>query len=165
MAGAPPPRSSSASERKKLIEEYEQSKRSEAERHSTEQAQAIRRKRTTRLTVLGIVLVAALVLAFRPPAWILPPPQPTPTAAEREASIRFAMYLQAQQIEQFRATRGRLPSASSEVGQPIPGVEYVVVSGTTYQLRSALDPSIQYNSTDSLHAFLGESMAQLGPSQ
>ena len=165
MAGVPPPRPSTASESKKLVEQYEQSKRSEAERQSAEQVQAVRRKRTTRLTALSIVLVIALVMAFKPPAWILPPPQPTPTAAEREASIRFALYLQAQQIEHFRTTRGRLPSQSSEAGQPSPGVQYIAVSGTAYQLRSTADSSIRYTSTDSLNAFLGESMTQLGPSQ
>lgn len=114
---------------------------------------------------MGLALIITLVLAFRPPAWLLPPPQPTPTASEREAGIRFAMYLQAQQIEHFRATRGRLPSQSSEAGQPIPGVQYLVISGTRYQLRSTADSSIRYNSSDSLNAFLGESMTQLGPSQ
>ena len=165
MAGAPPPRPSSASERKKLIEEYEQTKRSEAARHSSEQAQAIRRKKTLRMTVLGIVLVSALVLAFAPPAWVLPDPPPMPTPAEREASVRFSIFLQAQQIEHFRATRGRLPSTLEEAGSPLPGVAYQVTSGTTYQLRSTMDQAIAYNSTDSLRAFLGESMAQLGPAQ
>lgn len=165
MAGAPPPHPSSASERKKLIEEYEQTKRSEAERHSTEHDQAIRRKKTTRITVMGILMAIALVLAFAPPAWIQPAPLPMPTPAEREASVRFAIFLQAQQIEKFRATRGRLPSTLEEVGQPVPGVVYLVNSGTTYQLRSIADQSVAYNSTDSLYAFLGESMAQLGPSQ
>ena len=164
MAGAQPPRPSSAAERRKLIEEYEQSKRSEAQRHSAEQEQAVRRKRTTRLTIMSIVLVITLVLAFKPPAWLLPPPQPTPTATEREAGIRFAIYLQAQQIEHFRTTRGRLPSQSSEAGQPVPGVQYLV-SGTSYQIRSTVDSSIRYNSSDSLNAFLGESMTRLGPSQ
>jgi len=164
MAGAPPPRPSSAAERKKLIEEYEQSKRSEAQRQSAEQEQAVRRKRTTRLTIMSSALVITLVLAFRPPAWVLPPPQPTPTAIEREAGIRFAIYLQAQQIENFRTMRGRLPSQSSEAGQPIPGVQYHL-SGTSYQLRSTADSSIRYDSSDSLNAFLGESMTRLGPSQ
>jgi hypothetical protein len=165
MAGAPPPRPSSASERNKLIAEFEASRRSEAERHSTEEARATRRKRVTRLTALGAALAIALVLAFRPPAWILPPPVPTPTPAEREASIRFAMYLQAQQIEHFRATRGRLPSQSGEAGPPLPGVQYIVLGGASYQLRSTTDSTIRYNSTDSLLAFLGGSMAHLGPSQ
>ena len=165
MAGAPPPHPSSASERKKLIEEYEQTKRSEAERHSTERDQAIRRKKTTRMTVMGITLAIALVLAFAPPAWIQPAPQPTPTPAEQEASARFAIFLQAQQIEQFRATRGRLPATLEEAGQAVPGVQYLVNSGTTYQLRSIADRAVTYNSTDSLRAFLGGSMAQLGPAQ
>lgn len=165
MAGAQPTRPSSASERKKLIEQYEQSKRSEVERQSLEQVQAARRKRTTRLSVLGITLVIALVLAFRPPAWILPPPLPTPTAAEREASIRFALYLQAQQVEHFRATRGKIPSQLAEAGHPLPGIQYTALSGTTYRLRSTVDSTIQYTSTDSLNTFLGESMVQLGPSQ
>jgi hypothetical protein len=165
MAGAPTPRPSSASERKKLIEEYEQTKRSEAERHSTERVQEIRRKKTVRLVALGVVLTIVLVLAFAPPAWILPPAQPTPTAAEREAGVRFAIFLQAQQIERFRGARGRLPSTLEEAGQPVPGVVYLVNSGSTYQLRSVADRAIGYNSTDSLYAFLGQSMSQLGPSQ
>jgi hypothetical protein len=165
MAGAPPPRPSSASERKKLIEEYEQTKRSEAERHTSEQAQAIRRRKTIRMTALGLALVSALVLAFAPPAWVLPDPPPMPTPAEREASARFSIYLQAQQIEHFRATRGRLPATLDEAGPPLPGVAYLVSSAGTYQLRSTTDQAITYNSTDSLNAFLGESMAQLGPAQ
>lgn len=165
MAGAQPPKPSSASERKKLIEEYEQSKRSEVDRQQFEQLQAARRKRTTRLGILGGALTIALILAFRPPAWILPAPLPTPTAAEREASIRFAMYLQAQQVEHFRATRGRIPSQLSEAGQPIPEIQYTALTGTTYRLRSTVDSTIQFTSTDSLNAFLGESMVELGPSQ
>ena len=165
MTGTPTPRPSSASERKKLIDEYEQSKRSEAERHSNETVQAIRRKRTTRMVILGSILLACLVLAFKPPAWILPAPQPTPTAAEREASIRFAIYLQAQQIEHFRAARGRLPSTLAEVGAPLPNVQYLALSATSYQLRSTGNDAIVFNSTDSLNAFLGESMTLLGPSQ
>ena len=165
MAGSQPPRPSSASERKKLIEEYEQTKRSEAERHTTEQAEALRRKKTIRLTVLGLALAIALVLAFSPPAWVLPAPEPRPTAAQREAGIRFSIFLQAQQIEHFRTGRGRLPSTLEEAGPPLPGVAYLVNSGSTYQLRSTADPGISYSSTDSLTAFLGESMAQLGPSQ
>ena len=164
MAGSQPPRQSSASERKKLIEEYEQTKRSEAERHSSEQTQALQRKKTTRMTILGLALALALVLAFAPPAWILPAPQPRPTAAEREASIRFSIFLQAQQIEHFRASRGRLPATLEEAGQPLPGVAYLVNSGSTYQLRSTQDQAISYSSTDSLYAFLGASMTQLGPS-
>lgn len=165
MAGPPPPRPSSASERKKLIEEYEQSKRAEIELRSLEQGQAARRKRVTRLSILGVTLAVALILAFRPPAWILPAPVPTPTPAEREASIRFAMYLQAQQVEHFRATRGRIPSRLEEAGQPVPGIRFTTLSGTTYELRSTTDSTIRYTSTDSLHAFLGESMAELGPSE
>jgi hypothetical protein len=161
----PPPRPSSATERKKLIEEYEQSKRTEAERQSAEAVQSARRRRTTRLTAMGALLVVLLVLAFSPPAWILPPPQPAPTAAEREASIRFSMFLQAQQVEHFRNTRGRLPATLGEAGTPLPGIQYLVQSATAYQLRSTTDNSIAYNSTDSLHAFLGESMALLGPSE
>ena len=165
MAGSQPPRPSSASERKKLIEEYEQTKRSEAERHTSERAQALRRKTTTRMTVLGFILAVAMVLAFAPPDWLLPAPAPRPTAAEREASIRFSIFLQAQQIEHFRGSRGRLPSTLEEAGQPLPGVAYQVSGAGSYQLRSTQDQSISYNSTDSLHAFLGESMTLLGPSQ
>lgn len=162
MAGAPTPRPSSASERKKLIEEYEQAKRSEAHRHTTEQAAALRRKRMTGPVALAVVLVVALYLAFSPPGWILPPPVPVPTAAEREASIRFSMFLQAQQIEHFRATRGRLPGSLDEAGAPLPGIRYNILSESGYTLASEADSAIRYTSNDSLNAFLGESMALLG---
>ena len=165
MAGAQPPRPSSASERKKLIEEYEQTKRLESERYTTEQARALRRKRLARPVGLAVLLVVALYLALNPPAWILPSPVPVPTAAEREAGIRFAVYLQAQQIEHFRTTRGRLPATLAEAGPPFPGIRYIVVSATHYQLRSDIDSAVRFSSTDSVHAFLGESMAQLGPAQ
>ena len=165
MAGGPTPRPSSASERKKLIEEYEQAKRSEAQRLTTEQADALRRKRIMRPAIMGVVLVVALYLAFSPPAWLQPPAAPVPTAAEREAGIRFAVFLQAQQVEHFRATRGRLPGSLAEAGSPLPGIRYHILTGTSYELQSETDRAIRYTSSDSLHAFLGGSMAHLGNAQ
>jgi hypothetical protein len=163
MAGEPAPRPSSAAERKRLIDQYEQTKRSEAERHAVEQQQALRRKRLTRPLGLVLLLVILVYLSVTPPSWLIPAAPPAPTLAEQEASIRFAIYLQAQQLEHFRATRGRLPSSLAEAGQPLPDISYTVLAGTTYQLRSTVDSTIRYVSTDSLGPFLGESLTLLGP--
>lgn len=163
MAGGSAPQPSSAAERKRLIEEYEKTKRLEAERYDAETAQALRRKRRTRPLVLGLLLALLLYLSFRPPAW-LSPEVPVPSAAEQEASIRFAIYLQAQQLEHFRTTRGRLPSSLEEAGPPLPGIRYTL-TGTTYRLQSTRDTTIRYESPDPLNDFLGESMTLLGPSQ
>jgi hypothetical protein len=165
MTGAPAPQPSSASERKKLIAEYEDAKRSEADRFSSEQAQALRRRQLVRPVTLTIIMLVLTFLAITPPAWILPPPVPAPTAAERNASIRFAIYLQAQQLERFRGARGRLPTDMTEVGEPLPGIRYDLASPTTYILRSTTDSSIRYHSSESLSAFVGNSMTLLGPPQ
>ncbi|MEO8201411.1 MAG: hypothetical protein ABI679_12870 [Gemmatimonadota bacterium] len=165
MTSAQPPRPSTASERDKLIAEYEQSKHSEHSRHIEAGAAAARNRRLRRSAILGLVTVAAVYLWFFPPAWLTPEPLPVPSASEREAGTRFAIFLQAQQIDHFRATMGRLPSTASEAGEPLPGIDYIVLSPTTYALQSVHDSAIRYASTDSLQTFLGSSAALLGHDQ
>jgi hypothetical protein len=161
-SSAPPPRPSTAGERQKLIAEYEESKRSENARQADVAVSAERRKRGRRMVLLGGIVVVAGYLMARPPAWLLPAPIPVPSPAEQEASGRFAIYLQAQQIEHFRQTTGRLPGSLDEAGEPLPGIDYVVTGPASYALQSAHDSTLRYTSTDSLAAFLGGSMTLLG---
>ena len=163
-ASGPNPHPSTATERQKLIAEYEETKRSESERHTSDQAAAVRRRRVQRATILGLLLVVTGFLAFNPPAWLLPPAVPALSPAEAAAGNRFAIYLQAQQIEHFRSVRGRLPGSLEEAGEPLPGVQYSVLGGGNYALQSSRDSSIRYVSTDSLGTFLGSSMSLLGTS-
>jgi hypothetical protein len=165
MTGAATPKPSSEAERTKLIAEYTDAKRSEIERHSVEQRAASEKKRRRKMVVLFSLLGLTLYLAVQPPAFLLPAPVTLPTPAERAASIRFAMYVQAQQVEHFRATQGRLPATLNEVGNPVPGVEYRVLDNNTYQLASTADTALRLTSTDSLRQFLGSSLQLLGAPQ
>ncbi len=164
-SSAPPPRPSTAGERQKLIAEYEESKRSETARYAEVTVSADRRKRAWRAVVFTGVVAAVVYLWLQPPAWMSPPPLPVPSAAEQEAGGRFAIYLQAQQIEHFRQTNGRLPSTLEETGEPLPGIDYILLGPTTYALQSARDANLRYASTDSLGSFLGASMTLLGTDQ
>lgn len=83
-------------------------------------------------TALLLFLVAALLAGF-PPHWLSQPPAP-PSALEREWGLRVDLYLQARQIEVFRAREGRLPESLAEVPVRLPGLRYVRSNGRVYQL-------------------------------
>ena len=165
MSGAPAPRPSSAAERKKLIDEYTQAKRTEVERLSAEEQLKRVQKKRTQVTILCVLLALTIWVSMAPPAFIKPAPAPLPTPQERESSIRFAMFIQAQQIESFRAANGRLPGTLEETGQPLNGIQYTILPGNQYALRSTADTAIRYASSDSLSRFLGESMSHMGGQQ
>src|SRR6185295_11687344 len=150
--GSPPPepRQSPASESRKLVAEYEQTLKSVKEKHEVAHVESGRRRKLRRVAALGIALAIAAYLAVNPPAWLKPHPAPPPTPAVRAASDRFAIYLQAQRIESFRITRGRLPSTIAEAGEPMPGIRYELLNDGSYALTSDRDATIRYSSRDSL---------------
>ncbi len=74
------------------------------------------------------------------------------------AGRRIATYIQAQQVEAFRQTSGRLPDMLRETGEPIPGMTYERLDARTYRLSGATErTSVHWVSTDSLSALLGDS--------
>ncbi len=85
-------------------------------------------------TALAILVVAALLSAF-PPVWTplaLPPSAPGPV--DREWGLRVVLYLQARQIEVFRAREGRLPASMAEVPVRAAGLRFIRSNGRVYQL-------------------------------
>ena len=161
-SSTPESRPSTASESRKLVAEYEQKLKSEKEQDKASSAESVRQRKLRRATILLGALAITLYLSLNPPTWIQPLPAPSPTPAEREAGDRFAIYLQAQRIEHFRNTTGRLPSTMEEAGEPIPGIRYEVLGDGAYALTSGRDQAIRYTSRDSLGTFLGGSMTLLG---
>lgn len=161
--GSPP--SDRRSESRKLVAEYEQTLKSVKEQHEVAHEESGHRRKLRREAILGVALVVAVYVALYTPAWIKPEPVPPPTPAEREAGDRFAIYLQAQRIEHFRNTTGRLPSTMEEAGEPMPGIRYELLSDGGYALTSDRDQGIRYTSRDSLGAFLGGSLTLLGGDQ
>jgi hypothetical protein len=81
-----------------------------------------------------------------------------PTA--EEAGLRLAAYVQAQQVEAFRRTTGRLPDLLRETGEPVPGVDYQRLDARTYLIANMSErDTIRWLSSDSFPALLGDSAA------
>ena len=100
--------------------------------------------------------------------WLLPVPGPRPDIpfpippADEHAGLRFATYVQAQQVEAFRQTRGRLPDVLKETGEPLPGMTYERLDARTYRLGGATERSfVNWVSSDSLTALLRDADKRL----
>ena len=77
---------------------------------------------------------------------------------EEEAGLRLATYVQAQQVEAFRQTRGHLTDVLRETGEPLPGMTYQRMDARTYRLRGATERvSVSWISSDSLDSLLRDS--------
>ena len=85
--------------------------------------------------VLAAVIVAvAVFVALRPPTGLAPATPPTLSPAELELGARAALYLQARQVEAFRARHGRLPGSLDELETRAPDVTFIRSNNRVYQL-------------------------------
>lgn len=94
--------------------------------------------RSSRRTVAIAISVPALLfcvfsLVFTP-EFIWGPTTVALAPAERDANLRFTMFLLAQRIRSYRAANGRLPASLEAVGESPTGIAYAVVSDTVFQL-------------------------------
>ncbi len=111
----------------------------------------------TALCLLVLVAIGVWIAAARP-AWLLARGFPTETGPVREASLRLAMALQYQRIEQFRDSAGHLPERLDQTGPSLGDLTYTttqfggfVLEGTDSTVRLTL------RSEDSLATFVGDS--------
>ncbi|NIP57597.1 MAG: hypothetical protein GWM92_08960 [Gemmatimonadetes bacterium] len=140
-------------------------------RHQEERAQARKRAREAMLRIEGprglgprhlafvLVVVLTSYVWFGTPSWAQMAVPAAPTVERNEASLRLALYVQAQRIEQFQSERGRLPQSLGEVGSPLPGIRYTATPRDTYHLIGTNDDlTLFYSSTLTLspEAFLGD---------
>lgn len=89
------------------------------------------------------------------PEWIWGPQvDPTEVTATREADMRFAIFLLAQQILDYRREFGVVPTTLAQVGSKLDGVTYVPLTDTSFSLRYESAHPILYYSTQSADAFL-----------
>jgi hypothetical protein len=111
--------------------------------------------------------VAAAVLGFAALVlWVFPIPGLKPDIAfplpapEEDAGLRLSTFIQAQQVEAFRQSAGRLPDVLRETGEPLPGIDYERVDAHTYRLSGYTErDTVRWISSDSLPALLGDSAA------
>jgi hypothetical protein len=139
-------------------------------KHAAEREEAAHKKSTPKkqprwMLPVGIQLaVLAVYLLISPPAWVVVHPIEAPDPAVAEQSLRVAMYMQSQRIEDWRIKNGRLPTTLAEIGASVtPGVEYQIVGTNQYRLVGTNGPeaSLVYDSTESPDDFLGDAAAKL----
>lgn len=111
--------------------------------------------RRVAVVLLVLLLAATVWLWVFPPAWLaIEPPPPSP--AEQEASLRFAMYVQAQRIRAYQLETGELPTTLEEAGAPLPGMGYRLVEPGVYELTGATDRlRLTYRSDQPLRQWVG----------
>lgn len=111
-----------------------------------------------------IRVMNALILAFAGyvwlgnPSWVQVEQPPGPSVEEQEAALRLSMYIQAQQIENYRRQNDRIPSSLSEVGPPLPGMHFQRMGRGAYRLTGINNSiTLVYTSSQSLAEFVGDS--------
>lgn len=150
-----------AAERDRVVEDVlrDQAAKEQARKSST------RRPGTTpgRVAALMVLALLSIYLWTWSPSWLAPAGPPELALGTEQAGLRVAMYIQAQRIEDFRDTRGRLPDVLREAGEPLPGMLYDRIDARTYRLRGAGDRvRLLYVSSDSLQIFAGDSPTIVG---
>jgi len=163
LQGEPPVREvSSEEERARAL--------AEVLRHQAEHARARRlavkppRPFLYRFVPFALSTALAIYVWFGSPAWLQPDPIPEPTLQEERSTLRLVMFLQAQRIELYRRTTGRLPAFLEEAGPPLPGIVYRRLDARTYRLYGhTRRQGLVYTSTEPLTEFLdtGEDLLAL----
>jgi hypothetical protein len=137
-------------------------------KHAAERDKAGREKTPTRppprwLLPLGIQLsVIALYLLALPPKWVTVNPIEGPDATVAVEQLRFAMYLQAQRVDDYRLRTGKLPETLSDAGSAIEGVEYLRRGINSYQLVATVgEEALVYDSNEPAAEFAGAAVSRL----
>jgi hypothetical protein len=119
------------------------------------------RSRPIVLAALAIPCLAlALYTTIARPQWVFGPNPASASLARREAHIRFAMFLVAQRLYEYRdANQGQLPRSLLEIGEEWPGLIYTNLGGSAFELRSidSLVPAISFRSDGDERELLGTS--------
>lgn len=104
-------------------------------------------------------LLFAALLLFRPAFVRGPAPAPfTPSAAERDPSLRYGLWLARRQIDRFRTREGRLPSFLGETGFRDTTITMDVTGESTFVLIGRdHDLTLRLASAMAADSFLGRS--------
>ena len=158
-----PPNRDSRSEEKERLRVIDDLLRDQALRDVLRNV-AYRRPRASFCARVAATVLAMIALV----TWLFPMPGLQPDIpfpilpADEQAGLRFATYVQAQQVEAFRQIRGRLPDVLRETGEPLPGMTYERLDARTYRLGGATErSSVNWVSSDSLTALLRDADKRL----
>jgi hypothetical protein len=120
-------------DRERILAEALAHAEEQEERHRIRYPDDPRRGRWKSPVALGILVIAVLIAAF-PPRWLASQPLPVPTPAQLGRGLRIALYVQAGEIEAFRAREGHLPRSLDEVDARFDDLLFVRSSGRVFQL-------------------------------
>lgn len=117
----------------------------------------------------GLLLFIVAAWAFIGYAWLAKPAflfegphAATLTATQREAKLRFAIFLQHGRIEAFRHDQGRLPKSLREAGAAEDGVEFERTADDGYEVFGSADGTVlRLSSRMSADSFLGNARSRL----
>ncbi|HET7109386.1 MAG TPA: hypothetical protein VFI41_00825 [Gemmatimonadales bacterium] len=111
----------------------------------------------TVVSVLALLAIGAWLYAARPD-WIFARGMPSQSPALREASLRLAMAMQYERIEQYRDSAGHLPARLSDLGAATGNLTYTTTQFGGFVLEGS-DSTLQLTlrSDDSLRTFVGNS--------
>jgi hypothetical protein len=108
------------------------------------------------LLYLVLATAVSVYVWFGSPSWLEPDAVPPPPVSVEEASVRLAIFLQAQRIEAYREENGRLPAFLEEAGPRAPGVSYRRMDSRTYLIRGQGERvGLTYTSDQAPDLFLG----------
>lgn len=119
----------------------------------------------------GLILLIVAAWMFIGYVWVARPafvfggqPSVVLTPAQREAQLRYAVYLQRGRVAAFRAEHARLPESLREAGPVEAGVEYERTSDSTYTVFGTVDGTVlRLSDRMSADSFLGDALRRLPP--
>ena len=126
------------------------------EAHYRQPGADARRSSPWKTPLAMVVFVLSAYLMTFPPPWLSGEDPPAVSRSAREHGVRAALFLQAQQIEAFRARQGRLPGSLEETTGALAGIQFVRSNNRVFQLVAPGPdgPSIIYDSSRSIDDFV-----------
>lgn len=119
----------------------------------------------------GLLLFIVAAWAFIAYLWIARPafifsaqPSAPLTADQREAHMRYAIYLQRGRVATYLAEKHRLPESLRETGSVEAGVEYERLTENSYDVFGTVDGTLlRLSDKMSADSFLGDAIRRLPP--
>jgi len=139
-----------------LVGEFMEEKRKERQE---EKARQVPKKRNPFVIPLLVTLCAAIWIA---PS-LMPPREPTLSAATLENGAKLTLYLASLKVKNYHATHRRLPPTLSQAGVDTTGIGYVRSSDSAFDLSTRVQGSrMVYRSTIPDSVFLGPNLRLRG---